>query len=476
MNPPKVSVIIPAYNQAEFLGEAIQSVLDQTYSNFEVIIVNDASADHTSDVVMQFNDPRVKLIVHEKNKGLPATRNTGIRASNGEFIALLDADDIFHPEKLEVHLDFMDKHPNIGVSYNARYNLNHSAKTIRDLWRPPLSVNLLDFVLGFPFTPSDMVVRRRWAFRVGLFDESFVCGGEDSDFPCRLALAGCQFASVDRALNYRRYHSGRHRKNLPCRLNDVVRVLNNTFKDPRCPKDVLAVRGLAIKHHLMVLVSLAFSQGEIDLGRKYLSDLIGVDPSILEGFPCGLIEFILFESIADENKDHRDLLWRILKQFPEELAWLSNHYDWAVARGYLIRGMREVIWGRLKDGYDHFSQAAKLGAEVDEQLIQYVTTHIINYENEFGTAVTRDVLRNLSPCINMVGGRTAMCSLIGSYYINRAFTNYKTGKFIQVPGDVLRAIFNEPVYLTNRGVLTIMFRSIFTAIRQETLLRIGELA
>lgn len=97
MPTPRFSVVIPAFNQASFVGETIKSVLDQTYSNFEIFVVNDASPDDTSDVVLKFKDPRVNLLEHEENLGLPAARNTGIRGSTGELIALLDADDLFHP-------------------------------------------------------------------------------------------------------------------------------------------------------------------------------------------------------------------------------------------------------------------------------------------------------------------------------------------------------------------------------------------
>ncbi len=167
MASPLVSVVIPSYNQAEFLPATIRSVLDQTYQNFEIVVVNDASPDDTDEVMKQFNDPRIKYIVHEKNQRLPATRNSGMRASQGEIIALLDADDLFHPKKLEEHVKFLSMHPEIGVSYNARYELNHSAETIRELWRPPLTVSLVDLMSGFPFSPSDTVLggngRSTWA-------------------------------------------------------------------------------------------------------------------------------------------------------------------------------------------------------------------------------------------------------------------------------------------------------------------------
>ncbi|HRW06852.1 MAG TPA: glycosyltransferase family A protein, partial [Caldilineaceae bacterium] len=101
---PKVSVLIPAYKQAAYLGAAIESVLNQSYHNFELIVVSDASPDHTDEVVARYPDPRLIFIEHEENQGLPAARNTGLRAATGEIFALLDADDLFHREKLAAHV------------------------------------------------------------------------------------------------------------------------------------------------------------------------------------------------------------------------------------------------------------------------------------------------------------------------------------------------------------------------------------
>ena len=127
----------------------------------------------------------------------------------GDYIALLDGDDFFHPDKLKAHVNFFEDHPEIDVTYNARFELNHSSKTIRDLWRPPPTVGLSDLILGYPFAPSDMVIRRECLFRADLFDESYTYYGEDLDINCKLAILGFRFASVDRALNYRTFHSRR---------------------------------------------------------------------------------------------------------------------------------------------------------------------------------------------------------------------------------------------------------------------------
>lgn len=103
---PLVSVIIPSYNRAEVLGRAILSVLRQSWTDWELIVVDDGSTDHTARVVAEFNDPRLTGM-HQENKGVSAARNLGISASSGQYIALLDSDDYWLPDKLRLQLEFM---------------------------------------------------------------------------------------------------------------------------------------------------------------------------------------------------------------------------------------------------------------------------------------------------------------------------------------------------------------------------------
>ena len=132
---PTVSVVIPAYKQADYLSAAIESVLQQSYPHWELLVVNDASPDHTNEVVACYLDPRIKLINHESNRGLPGARNSGIRAATGEIIALLDADDLFHVDKLQAHVEFLNANPQVDVSYNARYEISDKGD-ILSIWRP----------------------------------------------------------------------------------------------------------------------------------------------------------------------------------------------------------------------------------------------------------------------------------------------------------------------------------------------------
>lgn len=106
-NTPLVSIIMAAYNAEKFLPDSIASVIDQTYSNWELLIVNDCSSDRTKEVAESFNDPRIKLINLSENGGAGVARNMGLKSALGSYIAFLDADDLWLPHKLETQLNFM---------------------------------------------------------------------------------------------------------------------------------------------------------------------------------------------------------------------------------------------------------------------------------------------------------------------------------------------------------------------------------
>lgn len=108
MHSPKVSVIIPAYNVREYIGTSIQSVLGQTFTDLEVIVVDDGSQDGTSEAVLYYGDPRIRLTAHHQREGPSASRNTGLDMANGEWIAILDADDWWDPSRLERLLGYAE--------------------------------------------------------------------------------------------------------------------------------------------------------------------------------------------------------------------------------------------------------------------------------------------------------------------------------------------------------------------------------
>lgn len=121
---PKVSVIMGAYNEEKFLNEAVDSILNQTFGDFEFIIVNDGSTDRTQAILDSYHDPRMMIIINDENLGRSEARNKAISMAKGEYIAIMDADDISLPERLEREVKFLDNHDNIAAVGTYFFNIN----------------------------------------------------------------------------------------------------------------------------------------------------------------------------------------------------------------------------------------------------------------------------------------------------------------------------------------------------------------
>lgn len=457
MSPIKVSVVIPVYNGSRYIGEAIQSVLNQTYQNFEIIVVDDASIDQTSQVIGQFDDARIKYIRHENNRGSNYARQTGISASSGEIIAWLDQDDIFHEEKLQSHVDFLINRPEVGFTYNDRFELNHASTTIRDIYRAG-NVTLANTVMGYPISPSQMVLTRAWGTRFDLWHDDWIISGGEVIIISHFIFAGCGFGYINRALNYRRYHSRRILSNLSNRCESELKCQETVFSDHRCPEDVLALRDLAYSNTYKSFACLAFAQDETSLGQDYLREGIRLNPKMLAGEPCELTDFLVHSSIVAEN--HDVWLQKIFAQLPIEIGWLNAQYEWAVGHGYLLRGAKAVIWGKVEEGREQFECAAEHGAQVDELFLSKLTYDLMNYEAEFGTEATNEVIGKLIPCFKKFDNGSGVRRLKGNLFVNQAFQHYRTSEYSKVPGKVIQAIANDHKHLLNRGVLSVMIQSL----------------
>ena len=116
---PKISVVMPVYNGEKYLREAMDSILAQTYTDFEFIIIDDGSKDTSAEIVRSYNDPRIRFVQNEHNMGVAATLNRGLDLAHGEYIARMDADDISLPQRFEKQITFMDQHPEVAVCGSA---------------------------------------------------------------------------------------------------------------------------------------------------------------------------------------------------------------------------------------------------------------------------------------------------------------------------------------------------------------------
>lgn len=166
---PNVSVILTVYNHEKFVKEAIESVLNQSYSNFELIIINDGSTDKSKDVINQFQNRSKILIKHVHHIGRAKSLNLGFEMAKGEFIAIIDSDDIYHPEKLQKQVSYLESHPNI-VMVGCHIVLHNLLTGEKELFKPPNDSKkikrklILETVFPFPA----VMIRKKVIHDVGL--------------------------------------------------------------------------------------------------------------------------------------------------------------------------------------------------------------------------------------------------------------------------------------------------------------------
>lgn len=461
MSRPSVSVIIPSYNYAAYIAGCIQSVLDQTFTDFEVIVVDDGSKDNTADVVAQFNDPRVKYI-YQENKGLPGARNTGIRNAAGTYLAFLDSDDKYHPRKLEIQLDFLEANPEVGLCYNSRFLVDQNDNVLM-LRRAPETVDLADLLLGYPFAPSDVVMRREWADRVGLFDESFKLNSEDLNFHIRLQLAGCRFAGVPQALSYRQIHTGRHFYNIAGKIRTYLRALDTAFEHMNCPPNIMVLRDQAYADHYLTWGYQAAVQEDAVLGKELLQQAVQLAPQLLQNDGAKLIRYFSHASMRD-GSDPAPALRHLFAALPHEMDFLRRQREAIIGRAYLLGGTLDMIWDRHERGVARIDCAATHGALVDQSYWHFLNDQIYNFQFEFGPKAARRALQRLGVNLTVMGSKRDVRHFTGAYFFNQAMRNYKAGQFHNVPGQVVQAMVQNPNYLVDSGAFSILFRSLWASI------------
>jgi glycosyltransferase involved in cell wall biosynthesis len=198
-----VSIIVPCYKQAHFLKDSLQSVLDQTYTSWECIIVNDGSPDDTEFIALEWclKDKRFSYL-HKENGGLPSARNTGIANSKGAFIVCLDSDDILHSDFLTQLVPKLQANDRLGIVSCYRYFFIKNKANIISEYKTSGST-YLDLMFENKLMPSSLYRKNCWE-EVGGYDESMIKGFEDWEFWINITKRGWEFTFVKSFLFYYR--------------------------------------------------------------------------------------------------------------------------------------------------------------------------------------------------------------------------------------------------------------------------------
>jgi glycosyltransferase involved in cell wall biosynthesis len=374
---PRISVIIPTYNRAALVREAVESVLGQTYSDFEVVVIDDGSTDETEEVLRSFDDPRVKVI-RRSNGGVAAARNSGLIAARGDYLAFLDSDDLALPERLSLQLSAMEENPDAGLVYGLYYGATSTQREGKLAGNCYSEIALSQLLLGPLFLWSTVMIRRTWLEQVGSFFEEDLRVGEEWELTLRLALAGCPMICVPEAITIKRSQLsslGReaYQYDMPSEA-----ILNKAFADPRMPPALRGLQPTACAVWLVSKAASAFLMGDRDCGRAYLERALETDPTL-----------------AGEN------------------------------RQLLVERLTSYVVGLSLD-----SPAVALS-----QLMPYLP----------GPNATKRILRR---------------HIWGKYYADEAFRAHRSGSSGRCTIYAVRAITSRPAYLKNRGLVSILLRSV----------------
>lgn len=202
-----VSVFMPVYNGENYIKESVRSILDQTHTNFELIIVNDGSTDSTVDLIRTFDDPRIKLFHNEKNMGLAFTENRCLELCSGSYLAKLDSDDIALPTRLEKQKKHLDKNPDLGLLGSAVEVVDSFGNKVGKTWKYPANKELIAPLLLFNnyFAHSAVMIRKEALPRVKYRAE--YNPAEDYDLWVRILRNGFQAHNLNEVLTQYRIHS-----------------------------------------------------------------------------------------------------------------------------------------------------------------------------------------------------------------------------------------------------------------------------
>jgi hypothetical protein len=285
------------------VGGAIQSVLDQTCTDWELIVVDDGSTDDTRVVAARYNDPRIHYI-YQENRKLPGARNTGIRASTGQYLAFLDSDDLFLPEKLALQLAVLVHNHNLGLVASGwtEIDLQHAPLRTHCPWKLGRGLTLMDWLRHCPFIVPAVLVRREWLAAVGLFDERqyYV---EDWDLWLRLSYAGCQMAWEPGIVCLRTIHGGNMIHNAAEMNAGRFRMFDKFFAQPDLPHEILEQRDRVYAGSHLGAAVRAFGAGAGADGQTHLVAAVRLAPSLLDGHPPAVLQSIASTALTHQVRD-----------------------------------------------------------------------------------------------------------------------------------------------------------------------------
>jgi glycosyltransferase involved in cell wall biosynthesis len=310
---PLVSVIIPTYNRARLVAGAVRSVLQQSYNDFEIIVVDDCGTDTTPAVIADFREPAIRYFRHDRRLGGAAARNTGIHHSTGEYIAFLDDDDEWYPEKLDRQVSAMlASSPAVGAVYTGYFVVDRSGGRERGQVVPTERGDLYEALLAGNCvgTASSMLLRRSCFDKTGIFDER-LASFQDYDLWLRIARK-YYFECIRQPLVKYFVHEGQIRTDSQALVQGLELML-------RKYGDAASFRRRCAAYYLGLGIQYC-ENNRFDAGRKALLRAARLNPLDLEAYACLALSTLGAQGFRKARRAQATLLPRLRRREIHGLA------------------------------------------------------------------------------------------------------------------------------------------------------------
>lgn len=339
---PKVSVVVPCYNTGRYLGEAIESVLVQTFQDFEIIIIDDGSTDDTAGVAAAHSDPRIRYF-YQENLGLAAARNTGLRHARGGYVSFLDADDLFSPDKLTAQVAYLDQHPEAGLVVGGHRRIGEKGDV---LYTSPGSSGVIrpqDLLVSTHFPIHSTLIRKSWTEKVGGFDEGLPAA-EDWDFHCRLALKGCVMHRQPGVVCDYRLVPNAMSASAPRQTAAVLKVAEKLFGSGLVPPKWRRLESQSKAWRHLTGALLHYTVGLLGEGNLHLAEALRLDPDLAKDNYARVIGGIPFWAHHMGLPSAESLVRKVFDSLPPNLDALRRCRKHA-----LFLGIRRDVTRSLQD-------------------------------------------------------------------------------------------------------------------------------
>lgn len=453
---PLVSIIIPTYNRAELMTQAVQSALNQTYPSVEVILVDDGSTDGTSEKASQFGT-RIRYI-RQGNAGVSAARNHGFAQSQGELVCFLDDDDVYFEDKIALQVDLLERHPEAPAANGNYFYMNQNGSLLSHNSMLPVEDTFKNLLLSDFIWMSSPLIRRDALIKAGLFNPEFSLGA-DIDLWLRLAKLG-DFVCVQKPIGAYRIQPGSMVTKAALAEHDCIRVLHNAYNH------------LSSSQEDQHLKQRSEAQWRIWLGTNYLIN--GLIQDFQRNFKLAnecapalfsdrafITKRLSEEALSYRVRDARSFCELLFKSLPDELDSIRIYHDEIAANIDLMAAIKDATLG------EHDASQRTLSIVVESNpvfqrnpellrsmLIEAALCHPAG-TNAFIQSIRMTVPSDRQRLMRLLENVTHDVA------VWEGFIAFQNGKYSEARSKLLAGLVHRPSWLSNKGIASVFVRSIF---------------